>query len=490
MFCNKHHVNTLTALLLAHGIKDAVVCPGSRNGIIVHNLNECQEIRLHPITDERSAAFVAIGIWLKTRKPVVICVTSGSALLNTLPGVAEAYYRHIPLIVISADRPEAWIGQLDGQTLPQPNALYPYAKSWQLTENEEDDWYCNRLINEAILATQNNGGQPVHINVPITEPLFEFSTPELPEVSVIRQYQPQCSQPIPDELLQEICNAKHPLVIIGQYENAAMSALLRLKKAGWQIYAENISNQSEAAFFEPETVPDFVLHLGGALVEKNIKLWLRTQNISVIRIDESDELPDTFCHLTAKVRCNPEMALNQIADALKLPPLQIMTTPHEWEALFLGNSTSVRWANRKLSNLADAVYCNRGTNGIEGSLSVAAGYSLVTDHPVLCVLGDLSFFYDCNALWNQHLKGNLRILLINNNRGDIFYKLPGLTASPALDEFVAAGHSNSARGIADSYHCNYIQASTNHLDDDYEDFLAKLKEMPSDRPVLFEINIQ
>ena len=104
MYCDKDNVNTLTALLIAHGVRHAVVCPGSRNAPIVHNLDVCPEIQCYPITDERSAAFYALGLYQATEEPVVVCVTSGTALLNTLPAVAEAMYQHLPLVVVSADR--------------------------------------------------------------------------------------------------------------------------------------------------------------------------------------------------------------------------------------------------------------------------------------------------------------------------------------------------------------------------------------------------
>ena len=128
MYSNKDSVNILTALLVAHGIRHAVVCPGSRNAPIVHNFNECPDIECHPVTDERSAAFFALGIAQATDQPVAVCVTSGTALLNVAPAVAEAHYQHQALVVISADRPAQWIGQLDGQTLRQPGALQPWVE--------------------------------------------------------------------------------------------------------------------------------------------------------------------------------------------------------------------------------------------------------------------------------------------------------------------------------------------------------------------------
>ena len=147
MFSNKLHVNILTALLLKHDVHHAVVCPGSRNAPIVHNLNEVDGITCYPVTDERSAGFYALGIAQAINSPVVVCVTSGTALLNLLPAVAEAFYQHIPLIVVSADRPAQWINQLDGQTIPQNGALGAFVKkAINIPEfhDEEERWYCNR----------------------------------------------------------------------------------------------------------------------------------------------------------------------------------------------------------------------------------------------------------------------------------------------------------------------------------------------------------
>lgn len=513
MFCNKENVNILTSYLLAAGIEDAVVCPGSRNAVIVHNLNESAKaadsehpFRLHPVTDERSAAFVAIGLWLATRRPVVVCVTSGSALLNLLPGVAEAYYRHIPLILISADRPAEWIGQLDGQTLPQPNALLPYAKCWDIADNTPEN-ETRQLCNEALRATATEGGSPVHINVPLHEPLFAFTTPELPAVS----YCPMTPKsPCEDDhsapdlssaLLSALRRAKHPAVIIGQWEEAPIPAIATLQSLGWTIFAENISNHGIYCDTLPDGGIDLLVHIGGALVEKRLKLQLRTlPDLTVVRIDETDECPRTFGHVEHKLKAHPAQALAQIAQYYasctsnnsarssvstledKVPNLTNLS------ALFVGNSTAVRWANQHL-RLPIPTYCNRGVNGIEGSLSVAAGYSLQAQGKTLCLIGDLSFFYDCNALWNQQLTGNFRILLINNNRGGIFYRLPHLDESPALDDYIAAHHDSNARGIAQSYRCTYLSDHTTDLPKDINTFIARLLNEPSERPVILEITI-
>ena len=174
MYSDKINVNILTSLMVAHGVRTVVVCPGSRNAPLAHNFASCPEMYCVAATDERSAGFYALGLALASERPVAVCVTSGSALLNLAPAVAEAYYREVPLLVISADRPLAMINQLQGQTLPQAGALGMMVKAtMQLPEphNEVERWYCNRLVNEAMIKMLLHGGGPVHINVPISEPL-------------------------------------------------------------------------------------------------------------------------------------------------------------------------------------------------------------------------------------------------------------------------------------------------------------------------------
>ena len=222
-FSNKENVNILTSLLMAHGVKHAVVCPGSRNAPIVHNLKECGDIVCHPVTDERSAGFYALGMSLATNKPVAVCVTSGTALLNVAPAVAEAFYQRIPLIVISADRPQAWIEQLDGQTLPQPEAFGRLVhKCVSLPEpmNQEQRWHCNRLANEVLMACKRNGGGPVHINVPMAEPLYTFNQSSLNAERMIELIEPICSQSVAyKELSKRFSQAKRPLIVFGQTKN-------------------------------------------------------------------------------------------------------------------------------------------------------------------------------------------------------------------------------------------------------------------------------
>ncbi len=533
MYCNKDNVNILTALLRPDtnnptAPHDAVLCPGSRNAPIVHNLTQIG-LHVHPVTDERSAVFVAIGLALhgRRKRPVVVCVTSGSALLNTLPGVAEAALRHIPLLILSADRPPQWIGQLDGQTLPQTDALLPYAHTFTLPEphNEEERWWCRRVAREALAATQLDGGRVVHINLPISEPTFVLTTAELPALTPLQRFGPSTFA-LPDELRHRLAEAQMPLLVIGEWDDAPLTDTIAadVLRSRLLIYAECLSHYPaptdnaviDALLHQGDDAvspfaPDLVLHIGGALVDKKIKQLLRRCPMTQVwRIDPADEMPDTFCHLSVSIQAQLEQALLPIIDALPTESEGVRrfrsTHPqphpvvHHFDtlaAVFLGNSSAVRWGNHFFVASPHPIFGNRGTNGIEGSLSVAAGFALArqrrySSEKVLCILGDLSFFYDANALWNTQLDGTLRILLVNNGGGEIFNHLPRLPESPAFDTYIRADHSATAEGIARSFNCHYEahhSSSPNGLltDAQAEILIQRLLAVESQRPVLFEV---
>ena len=493
MYCSKENVNILTALLVAHGVRHAVVCPGSRNSAIVHNFNECPFIQCYPVTDERSAGFYAMGMAQALKQPVVVCVTSGTALLNLAPAIAEAFYQHIPLVAISADRPQQWIDQLDGQTLPQSDALGRFVKkavSLLEPHDAEEKWYCNRLVNEALLAAMRGG--PIHINVPITEPLFEYSVDELPAERKIAYAAADMSPATLSHVTRMFLSATRPMLISGQPMNPLLDE------------AVSIVGDDE------EYVPDFVLYIGGSIVSKRLKRFLRKAKETWV-VNNTGEIADTFMNLTHVFQGDGEAVADHIRFMMVMEPHPFI---QKWDDLlarirlqaesyepayselaavkyfehYVGDA-EVHYANSSAIRLANSfaqhpVWCNRGVNGIEGSLSTAAGFSCVTDKRVYCVIGDLSFFYDQNALWNQNLQGNFRILLLNNGCGGIFNMLPGLEQSPARDQYVAAAHHTSAEGICQQNDIVYISAS------DMPQLHAgidTLLNIESDRPVLLEV---
>ena len=491
MYSNKENVNILTSLLVAHGIRHAVVCPGSRNAPIVHNLHTCPDIRCYPVTDERSAAFYALGMAQATGQPVVVCVTSGTALLNVLPAVAEAYYQQRPLVVVSADRPQQWIDQQAGQTLPQPDALGRFVrKAVTLVEprDAEEHWYCNRLVNEALLECHG----PVHINVPISEPLFDFSVASLPEERKIERVPADMSPMVHGDLIDSFMSARRPMLISGQPMNPLMDEAV-------QIVADDDSY-----------VPDLVLYAGGSIVSKRLKRFLRRARETWV-VNRTGEVTDTFMNLTRVFQGNPNAVAYEVSAMLEQqshpfvarwqqllarvaarvedyePPYSQMAAVRCLESHALtgpvhyANSTAIRLANIYARH---HVWCNRGVNGIDGSVSTAAGCSCVTADQVLCITGDLSFFYDQNALWNSNLHGNLRILLLNNGGGAIFRSLPGLAASPARDTFVAACHGATAEGICLENGVAYRQVRQMG---DLSGAIDWLLETDSEHPLLLEV---
>ena len=545
MYSNKENVNILTSLLLEYGVSDAVVCPGSRNAPIVHNLSVCEAIRCRPVTDERSAAFYALGLAIATRRPTVVCVTSGSALLNVMPAVAEAAYQHVPLVVISADRPQQWIDQLDGQTIPQSDALGRFVrKAVQLPEphNDEERWLCRRLVNEAMHLATCRQGAPVHINVPISEPLFEFSTEQLPQLSRFNNIKRAAINDASMDMPDAFHDATRPMIVIGQLAHGTIShETIRSLSEKYVVMSEPLSNPSYMTIHFDEAIryivsdnssinddeddktayyPDYVIYVGDTLVSKPARRFLRNAKApSCLITPDAADIHDPLMTLTDIVECDSDSINALLASLCDAPDTDERCRFHDrWQSFLdacaahadayapeysqmatvkyfeeqladLDIDICVHYANSSAVRLAciyaqHYVWCNRGVNGIEGSLSTAAGFSLATHDMTVCVIGDLSFFYDQNALWNSNLRGNLRIILLNNRGGGIFRQLPGLSDSPAADDLVMASHENTAQGICTQNDIGYLSAKNM---DEMQIGIVTLLTRESERPMLLEV---
>ncbi len=545
MYSNKENVNILTSLLLEYGVSDAVVCPGSRNAPIVHNLSVCEAIRCRPVTDERSAAFYALGLAIATRRPTVVCVTSGSALLNVMPAVAEAAYQHVPLVVISADRPQQWIDQLDGQTIPQSDALGRFVrKAVQLPEphNDEERWLCRRLVNEAMHLATCRQGAPVHINVPISEPLFEFDTEQLPQLSRFNNIKRAAINDASMDMPEAFHDATRPMIVIGQLAHGTIShETIRSLSEKYVVMSEPLSNPSYMTIHFDEAIryivsdnssinddeddktayyPDYVIYVGDTLVSKPARRFLRNAKApSCLITPDAADIHDPLMTLTDIVECDSDSINALLASLCDAPDTDERCRFHDrWQSFLdacaahadayapeysqmatvkyfeeqladLDIDICVHYANSSAVRLAciyaqHYVWCNRGVNGIEGSLSTAAGFSLATHDMTVCVIGDLSFFYDQNALWNSNLRGNLRIILLNNRGGGIFRQLPGLSDSPAADDLVMASHENTAQGICTQNDIGYMSAKNM---DEMQIGIVTLLTRESERPMLLEV---
>lgn len=497
MYSDKRNIQQLVALLEAYSIRQVVLCPGSRNSPVVHTIAIHPSFQCHSIADERSAGFFALGLALNSKTPTAIVCTSGTALLNIHPAVAEAFYQQIPLVVISADRPEAWIGQMDGQTIPQPNVFHTLVKkSVNLPEvkSDEDEWYCNRLINEALLETDHRGKGPVHINIQLEEPLFHFNTPTLPRVRKINRKTVYDKHPTLD-----IPEYTKKMIICGQMLPKEID--LTFYEEEFVILSEHPGNQYNehycfdavlAAASEEEKKelrPDLLITLGGHIVSKRLKNFIRQYPPKEHwHICEDGKVYDTFSCLTTIVEASPVAALpmclpgkstgkqylslwKKKIKAITLPEypysearavqLLLENIPSD-AVLHLANSSAVRYAQLFPLPNGVEVHCNRGTSGIEGSLSTAVGYASLSDKINYLIIGDLSFFYDMNALWIQPFPSNLRILLLNNGGGKIFQSIPGFNTSPDTLKYIAGNHTTSAEGWATERKLQYTRVTNEH----------------------------
>lgn len=544
MYSDKINVNILTSLMVAHGVRTVVVCPGSRNAPLAHNFASCPEMHCVAATDERSAGFYALGLALASERPVAVCVASGSALLNLAPAVAEAYCREVPLLVISADRPLAMINQLQGQTLPQAGALGMMVKAtMQLPEphNEVERWHCNRLVNEAMIKMLLHGRGPVHINVPISEPLYNFAVEVLPEERRISMAAASADKAKLTAIADDFAKARKPLIVVGQMERRewrkAAEAVEMLETRA-VVLAEKLSDDSERQLPALDMLvermadaadyqPDYIIYIGGNMVAKGMRQFLQqTKPRRSIVVNEAGDVADVMMNATDIVEAKPSEMLRALASAvasdssagsvasdssdneasawieswqrLKAEAIElanVSTENRQNEAIreffrairgkemnvHVANSLSVRMALKYADRY---LYVNRGVNGIEGSLSTAAGFSIMSACPVACIIGDLSFFYDANALWNQELCGNFRILLINNKCGGIFSKFEQLADSPACDSYVMAKHNATAEGVCMQNNVAYRKAET---DDEVRDGIRWLVDEKCPRPMVLEV---
>jgi len=501
MNTTKKGILHLAEICARKGVREVVFSPGSRNAPMVIAFNNHPKINCRTIVDERSAAFFALGLAQQTNIPVAIVCTSGSAVLNYAPAISEAFYQEIPLLVLTSDRPQEWIDQGDMQTIRQHDIFHNYIKGSftlpQSPDNADELWHNDRIINEAINTCLINSPGPVHINVPLTEPLYET------EVKIIEQSPANktLTESLSKTLLEEWNSYDKKLVITGLMNpNPEVQKCLSqlVKEQSVAVFTETTSNLHDEHFLpgidriintsseqDIENLrPDLLITLGGYIVSKKVKLFLRKHRPKAHwHIDPSGKSWDTFQSLTRVLKANPSSVLQNFdkaksskstyASDLHNRDEKIVAATKDYvnnlefcdfvafdkilnalpanSALQLGNSTPVRYSN--LFNLRSdlEVFSNRGVGGIDGSLSTAVGAANATDKPVCLILGDLSFCYDSNGLWNNYLPKNLKIIVINNGGGNIFRIIDGPTNSGYLEE--CAKLSSIAEAFGVPFHC-------------------------------------
>ncbi len=536
---DKKVVNVLAGLFKAHGITDIVISPGSRNAPLILTFASDESFNCLTIVDERSAGFFALGMAKQMNRPVALVCTSGSALLNYAPAIAEAYYRQIPLIVVSADRPPELIDQGDGQTIRQVGALDNHLNySCSLPSdilNEKVIWYVNRLINEAIINCNIDKKGPVHLNVPLSEPLYGKSgTKEKIRIVDFMKPEMELSTKQIDTLVDIWNSSSGILIVIGESDGSKkLKSLLNrigdskqavvLTETQTNIGGENIFTctdrvvstitEDEVAVFQP----DLLITTEGAVVSKMIKTFLRNNPPKYHwQVSESVPLMDTYLQMTHSVPLQLEVLLDGLLPVIKeKKPRYFELWNHRFERsvkyhteylreiswsdlkvfellrnhlpkhydIHWGNSTVVRYVQlfEEFHNFTS--YSNRGTSGIDGSVSTAAGACYASHNATLLVTGDLSFMYDSNGMWNKYLSSKLKVIVVNNGGGGIFRFIPGPSETGYLEDYFEASHSKSIQPLAEMHGLDYLCATN-------EDDLVKLLPYffnESEKPVILEI---
>jgi 2-succinyl-5-enolpyruvyl-6-hydroxy-3-cyclohexene-1-carboxylate synthase len=505
----------LAELMHQRGIRHLIISPGSRNAPIIDAFCKKRGFECKAIVDERSAAFFALGMAQQLQQPVAIACTSGTAVLNFAPAIAEAYYQRIPLLVLTADRPVEFIDQGDGQTIRQQNIFSNYIrKSIQIPQTiktNDDLWYANRLASEALNAAVYPVAGPVHINLPFSEPLYGVNIPKLstPKDFQVVQVSSSLSAEALNEMKSEWERASKKMIITGQFvPDDQLQVLLTqaAKDPGVVVLTETTSNLHGPDFIAwtdrclaampidtQSYAPELLVTMGGAVVSKRIKSWLRKVPVkSHWHVDIADLNMDTYQHLSRSIPMRPAEFLEQLLaetkpsegdyaarwkdlsdkarraheaflqdcpySDLKIFNEIVRGIPQAYE-IHLANSTPVRYAQLFEYPHAFRFDSNRGVSGIDGSISTAAGAALVSGKHTLMITGDLGFFYDSNALWNKHLPKNLKIIMINNGGGGIFRYIDGPDQTGVLEEFFEASHNTSAEYIAKAFGLDYFVAS-------------------------------
>ena len=533
MYSNNPLILQLLSLLKAFSINKIVISPGGRHVQLVLSLEKDDDFKLYSVVDERSAAFFALGLIQAYNEPVAVACTSGTACMNYGSAIAEAYYQRLPLLVLSADRLPALLNQGEEQMYNQLDPFRSITKyQVQLPEiqSDLDLWLCNRLINEALLELTNHGRGPVQINFPIKDIFGSgFDTETLPKVRKINFH--NASSDFTDYAYK--LYGKKILIIWGQSIEkleAVGKAVVKFSRLhDCVVLTDCISNcpvenaikntfvtlQTLSISQQEKIAPDIIISIGGNQVfNTEIKELFKKHDFEHWIVGPQNKISDPFHKLTEifemdeqfffvsmtsnfknhenvskrylelwrELSAIPEPNLNEFNEVYAIGKL-INTLPPK-SHLQLSNSNTIRIASYFNIPSDIVVHCNRGVNGIDGSMSTAIGYASVQSNLTFYITGDLSFFYDMNSLWIKHITPNIRILLINNDGGSFMYSQRRIiNGNPSLT--LATNNHITAKGWAESTGFEYMHASCSK---EYDDQIPQFISANHDKPVILEID--
>jgi len=494
---------------VAYNIEHVIISPGSRNAPLIIGYTNYSQIKTYSIVDERCAAFFALGIAQQTKRPTVLICTSGSALLNYYPAVAEAFYSNIPLVIISADRPKHLIDVGDGQTIRQENVFDNHSLyNANLIEGDQNFEENKKQISTAFLKGFQSKG-PVHINVPFDEPLYEtIDEPTIKRIILEEDTIDLLDIQGLDEYVSKWNNSKKKWILLGtNFPDEKLQGQLSVlvKDESILVLTETTSNIHHPKFINSidklifpltddefiKLKPDVLLTLGGLIVSKKVKQLLRKFQPKEHWHINSNNAPDTYHCLSKHFKINDTLFFDQFLKLVKpknsdyqnyglklkqqrkfkhdqfLPNAEysdlkvfdvVLESIPDHSQVQFSNSSIIRYSQLFDINNSLTIFCNRGTSGIDGSTSLAIGAASIVRNQTILITGDISFFYDSNALWNNYIKNNFRIILINNGGGGIFKFIPGPSSTNAL-EYFETPHELTAKHLCEMYHFEYCTAN-------------------------------
>lgn len=491
-----------------HGIRKIVFSPGSRNSPFAISFDENPFFETFVVHDERSAAFFALGMSQELQEPIALCCTSGTASLNYYPAIAEAFYRSIPLLVITADRPECWINQGDGQTIVQRNVFQNHIRyAVNLTDDKEtetDIWYAQRETAIGMSILKGNWKGPVHFNVGLNEPLYTSieKTKNFARKFQLNQVSSQLSNDFCERAIP-ILEASKILVLCGQLPESKQFQQTLEKFSNHTnviVLVENTSNIQSEKFIhcidrtlngienQEDFYPDLLITIGGAVVSKKIKTFLReAKPKNHWKVGFDFPLMDTYQCLTDSIELNENhffdtlnqlnfkrnqlnyfgkwksidiQAKDKIEMAINLLPS--FTDTHifyhlfdylpEHSVLHIANSSVVRYTQLFDSIRSVRFESNRGTSGIDGSTSTAIGAAIANPSKMhYFITGDISALYDSNAFWVTNFPKNLKVIVVNNFGGGIFRIISGPATSKQRDQYFEAKHVQNVASVAKAF---------------------------------------
>jgi|CEGE01.1.fsa_nt_gi 2-succinyl-5-enolpyruvyl-6-hydroxy-3-cyclohexene-1-carboxylate synthase len=522
----------------SHGVRHVIISPGSRNAPLIISFPASKKFTCLTIVDERSAAYFALGLARETNLPVALICTSGTAALNYTPAISEAFYQQIPLIAITADRPPEYVDQADGQTIRQQGIFSNFVRyECQMPVGDlasDDRWLVDRRLNEAFKNALGAVRGPVHINVPFREPLYEtIDAGTLPQPSIVPvAHGASVNEVLLDDLHFELSQYRKVMFLVGatvpDFDLKRLVAGLVAK--GVVVITENLSNLPEEGTFgntdrllegfdaeDPAFTPDLLITLDIPVLSKKLKQRLRKYSPRAHwHFSNQEILIDTYQCLTRQIPADAVEILGELVTRMKqlssdyaeifenaeqkvrrrhyeyLEGLgwcdlkvfeQISRKMPGLQQIHLANSTPVRYGQLFDWDETCVFFSNRGTSGIDGCVSTAAGAAYKADQPVTLISGDLGFMYDTNGLWHRYLPSTFRVIVINNGGGGIFRFIPGPSKTEELEPYFEARGNHQCRGISETFGLQYYAAgNSDELEQILEHFWSDKGE-----PALLEI---